>query len=170
MEVAVKWGLDLRAHRSHQVTRAQVEGADLVLTMERAHVRDVALMSESSWPRTFTLPEAIRRAEELGPRAPDESLPVWVGRLHGGRQSADLLLERKSDEVDDPYMCGQERYEAMCSELDQLTDELLELVWPQASAVDSENADLPGEEREDEDQAGWRRKLRLATGKRRAGA
>src|SRR5437763_1616978 len=44
-------GLDLRDHRSTQISPAIVAGADLVLTMERAQLREVVLASPPAFSR-----------------------------------------------------------------------------------------------------------------------
>src|SRR5688572_16289124 len=75
-------GLDLNAHRSRLTTPDLLAGADLVLTMERAHVREAVATNPAAWPKTFTLKELVRRATAVGPRHPEQPLDDWLASLH----------------------------------------------------------------------------------------
>jgi hypothetical protein len=80
-----------------------LQRADLVLGMERAHVRHAVLLEPEAWPRTFTLKELVRRGEELGSRPPVESPGAWLARAHEGRDRPDMLGDSLLDDVADPY-------------------------------------------------------------------
>ena len=56
-------GLDLTDHRPRLLDAAMVaaDGADLVVTMTRDHLRTVATLAPQAWRRTFTLKELARR-------------------------------------------------------------------------------------------------------------
>lgn len=102
LDAAARQGLDLADHRSARIDAALLASADLVLTMERAHVRDIVVEHPDLWPRTFTLKELVRRAEAHGPRRSDEPLADWLARLADGRSRADLLGASPLDDVADP--------------------------------------------------------------------
>jgi len=127
-------GVDLSERRSRQLTPDLLEAADLVLTMERQHVREVGLMMASAWPRTFTLKEAVRRGTDFGWRSSVEPLEGWVARLHAERQPAELLGSSSTDDVADPYGGTVERYAATKLELERLVFELVDLIWPDEPA------------------------------------
>ena len=67
--VAARAGLDLRSHSSTRVDAPMLRGADVVLTLERAHLRDVIALDRTAWAKTFTLKELVRRGTTVGPRA-----------------------------------------------------------------------------------------------------
>ena len=123
-------GLDAGEHRSRRLEADVVREADLVLALEREHVREVVVLEPEAWSRTFTLKEFVRRAAAAGPRGPDESLSGWLARLHGGRRRADLLGSSPDDDVLDPTGGSPEDYEATMEELDALLSSLVALGWP----------------------------------------
>lgn len=50
-------GLDLSGHRARKLTEEDIVGADLIVTMTRAHKRVVLAMVPSAYPKVFTLRE-----------------------------------------------------------------------------------------------------------------
>lgn len=102
LEAAAGLGLDLSEHRSTQVDAEVLERADLVLTMERRHVRDLVVDQPELWPKTFTIKELVRRAEAVGPRAPDQPLADWLAVVGRDRTRTELLGASALDDVADP--------------------------------------------------------------------
>lgn len=96
-------GLDVRHHRSRRLTADDLVDPDLILCMERRHVREVAVLDRDAFARTFTLPDLARRAGAHGPRRADESVRDWLRRLGAGRRPSDVLGAAPDDEVPDPY-------------------------------------------------------------------
>lgn len=121
-------GLDLSDHRSRAVDAPMLagEGADLVLTMEREHLRHIVALDPSVWPRAFTLREAVRRASQLGPAG--DSFHEWRSQLGAGRRAADLLRPDPADDVADPYGGPAAGHASMVTDLDQLTATLARLL------------------------------------------
>ncbi|MHB1510730.1 MAG: arsenate reductase/protein-tyrosine-phosphatase family protein [Acidimicrobiales bacterium] len=115
---------------SRQLVSDDVERADMVLAMERAHVRHAVLLEPEAWPRTFTLKELVRRGEEIGPRLPVESARAWLERAHEGRERHDLLGDSPLDDVADPFGGPSSAYEAAVTEIADLVDRLVHLLWP----------------------------------------
>ena len=78
------------------------DGADLVIAMTRAHVREIVALDPSAWERTFTLKELARlvRRERLAEVGEPGS---WVARFGAGRTVYDLLGDDERDDVADPY-------------------------------------------------------------------
>jgi len=122
-------GLAPRAGRSRLLTAAAVVAADLVLGMEARHVREAVALVDDAWPRAFTLREVVRRAGEVAPRHPGESLATWCARVGAGRSRRELLLPA-GDDLDDPYHGSEERYEATAVEIEGLVDALVDHAWP----------------------------------------
>lgn len=121
------WGVDLSGHRPRHVDRSIVEsdGHDLIITMTRGHLRDVAAMERTAWKRTFTLRELVRRASS---RSRGDDWTAWLADLGEGRRPTDLLGEDPDDDITDPYGKGAAAVAATASELRDLTGSLSLLV------------------------------------------
>mgnify|MGYP001319002562 CR=1 FL=1 len=130
VEQLQRLGLDLRGHRARTLDPSILAGAGLVLTMELRHVRDVVLMDEAAFARTFTLPELVERGEDAGPRAPDEELPAWLARVGAGRSRTDLLRNRPEWEVEDPMNRSRRVFRRCGDQLVDLVDRFVALAWP----------------------------------------
>ena len=115
-----KRGITLPDQLSRQLLQGDLQRADLVLGMERAHVRHSVLLEPEAWPRAFTLKELVRRGAELGPRPPVESPGAWLARAHEGRDRPDLLGDSPLDDVADPYGGPSSAYEAAATEIEDL--------------------------------------------------
>jgi protein-tyrosine-phosphatase len=121
------YGLEISGYRSHLVTVADLNWADLVLAMAREHVRHAVVTAPDTWPRAFTLKELVRRGEEIGPAKPGEPLADWLARVHKGRERAALLGESPVDDVGDPMGGPTEAYADTAALLDELTGRLVGL-------------------------------------------
>jgi protein-tyrosine phosphatase len=121
--------LDLSGHRSRTMTRELVTGADLLLGMARLHVREAVVLAPEVWPRSFTLKELVRRGEDVGARPPGQSVEEWLQKAHAGRSHADLLGDATEDDVFDPVGSSRAVYERTASELADLTDRLVALLF-----------------------------------------
>jgi protein-tyrosine phosphatase len=125
-------GLDLSAHRSRVLGRADVEGADLVIGMAREHLREAVLLVPEAWHRTFTLKEMVRRGRATGPRPPDVALDRWLALLAGERPYAGLLGGDPADDVPDPLGADRRTLVTAVQEIDRLVAEVVRLAWPPA--------------------------------------
>ena len=96
------YGLDLSAHRSRRLSIDDVLTADLILGLDRRHAREIVLLNSEAWPYTFTLPELVRRGEQVGPRRLTVTGGEWVLEAQNGRQRAELVGRSAEDEVADP--------------------------------------------------------------------
>jgi protein-tyrosine phosphatase len=121
-------GLEVADHRSKAVNPGMIEAADLVVGMERRHVRDVILASPDAAARAFTLKELVRRGErDTGPPA-GAPLEEWLGDLAAGRGPSDLLGQARDDDTADPYGGSRRQYREMVSEIDDLTARVARLL------------------------------------------
>jgi protein-tyrosine phosphatase len=127
---AASMGLDLSAHRSQLASRAMIAHAGLILTMERAHVRQVVVTDPQAFTRTFTLKELVRRGNELGPRPAEEPLARWLARAHEGRRPVDLLGASVDDDIGDPTEDRLLDHRSTALEIDELLAEVVDLLWP----------------------------------------
>jgi protein-tyrosine phosphatase len=132
-DVAQALDLDLSGHESQLLAPQLVRGAELVIGMERRHVREAVVLDPSAWPRTFTLKELVRRGEAVGARADRDSLDEWLERVHAGRQRSALLGASPDDDVADPTGTPFADHGATAQELSDLVARLVRLAWPAPS-------------------------------------
>jgi len=122
--------LDLSGHRSRRVDSALLAEADLVLGMERAHVREAVVLEPSVWRHTFTLRELVRRAEAAEPRAADESLRNWLEALSDGRERKELMGSSPDDDVADPTTDWTVDHATTAAVIDDLVRRFVSRAWP----------------------------------------
>jgi protein-tyrosine phosphatase len=127
------YGLDIAAHRSRQVTPADLERADLALAMARENLRHAVVLEPTVWPRAFTLKELVRRGEAIGARAPGEGFADWLARAHEGRRQAALLGDCADDDVADPAGGPPQAYAEAAVTLCGLLGRLADLCWGRAA-------------------------------------
>ena len=128
-------GHDLTQHRSRVMTDDMLRSADLILGMERMHVREAVVLANDVAPRAFTLKELVRRGSAIGPRRPDETEAAWLARAADGRRATDHLGASPEDDVADPIGRSLEHYERTAAELDDLVARLADLLWPVVATV-----------------------------------
>jgi protein-tyrosine-phosphatase len=128
--VAHRFALDLRGHASRTVDGNLLAGADLVLGMERLHVREAVLLEPSVWSRAFTLREIVRRAEAVAPRRSDEPLRAWLELLHVGRNRMSMMGASGDDDVRDPTTDPTVDHDTTAAELEDLVRRLVSCAWP----------------------------------------
>jgi protein-tyrosine phosphatase len=123
-------GLDVAGRASRHVEPADVEASDLVLCMQRMHVREIALVLPDAWPSTFALKELVRLGEEVGARNAEESLEEWLARVHDKRERRQVLSESVLDDIGDPYGGPVAGYRVTANEIDEQLARLIGLLWP----------------------------------------
>jgi protein-tyrosine phosphatase len=128
IEAMAKVGLDISGHVSRQVSPWLIDETDLVITMTRQHLIDLALMVPEALPRMFQLVDLVQRGEQHGPRQPGESLAEWLAAVGTGRGRADILAARMSDDVADPIGQSAGVYERTRRQLDDLFSRLATLL------------------------------------------
>jgi protein-tyrosine-phosphatase len=127
---AAALGLDLAAHRSHQLDADVIDRSRLLVAMERAHVREIVVRDPSAFARTFTLRELVRRGEQVGPRRPIDPLEAWLDTVGAGRTTSDFLGSDDDDDVADPVGRSQKVHDATAAELASLVDRLATVAFP----------------------------------------
>lgn len=123
-------GIDISPHRSRLTGPALVAAADVVITMERQHVRDLMGVDLSAWPRIFPLRSLVERAQRIGERPADEELPQWIERLHAGRKAADLLVADPAEDIADPIGLPLDEFRSTARELDRLLSTFVQMAFP----------------------------------------
>jgi len=125
MTVMAERGLQVAAHRSRISTPRIVRAADLVVTMEGRHARDITAMGTGV--AVCTLPRAVELLSSIAvegddPRARLAGLAAALGPAG---------LEETADEVDDPFGRGLEVNRATADRLSFLSDRLLTALFPE---------------------------------------
>ena len=115
-------GIDLDGHRSFGIDEVDLDALDLILTMERDHLRGIVVGRPHLWPRTFTIKEYVRRSAAAGDRPADEVWTAWLERLGDGRSRAELLGDGQRDDVAYPAPPTLRAVEATARLLDELVD------------------------------------------------
>lgn len=128
-------GVDMKDHRSRTLNRLLVDQADLVLTMTRQHLLDVVVEVADRWTRCFTLVDALRRAEVIGPPLVGTDPARWVRQLHGGRTRSSLLSLDLADDITDPMNGRRSGYQRTAEEIDGLVTRLVTLTAPVMAAA-----------------------------------
>ncbi|RZS87414.1 low molecular weight phosphotyrosine protein phosphatase [Motilibacter rhizosphaerae] len=121
---------ELAAHRSRRVDAAALTAAGLVVTMERAHVRDAAVLAPACWPRTFPLVDLAARVQRVGGRLPGEGLRAYAARLHEGRRLDSVLRGSAADDVADPMGQSGAAYVRTAEELRRLLEPVAAALRP----------------------------------------
>jgi protein-tyrosine phosphatase len=122
-EVA-RHGLAVGDHASAVLDLDLIEGADLVVGMERRHIRDIILRSPDAAARAFTLKELVRRGEQVAGTGTGVRLETWLAELAAGRGLADLVGQSRADDTADPFGGSRRAYRQMVTEIDDLTARL----------------------------------------------
>jgi protein-tyrosine-phosphatase len=120
----------LEHHVSAPMTPPMVERADLVLGLERHHVRAAVLLSSNPGPvlgRSFTLKSLVALARQLGPRAANQPLDSWLADLAARRSLADLGGSSGKDDLTDPV--GAREHERVVDEIAAAVVELADVTW-----------------------------------------
>jgi protein-tyrosine-phosphatase len=120
--------LGIGDHTSVVLDLELAEGADLIVGMERRHVRDVILRAPDTAARTFTLKELVRRGEQVAGTRPGVLLQDWLTELAAGRGPSDLLGQSGADDTADPFGGSRSAYRRMVIEIDDLTARLARLL------------------------------------------
>ena len=134
-------GLDLSGHTSRRMTAALLDRSDLIIGMERRHVREAAVLSRDAWTRAFTLPELARRASAAGPRPATAPLADWLVALVADRTTADHLGDEPADEVADPYGGSRRAYRRCADELEALIGVVADHLFPVVGNPTGSNQD-----------------------------
>jgi ribose 5-phosphate isomerase RpiB/protein-tyrosine-phosphatase len=130
LAVLKTFGVDARGHVSVHLERDAVQAADLILCLERRHLREVLVLDRQAFGRAFTVRELVRRGEATGQRAGGESLAHWLARLHEGREAAQVVADAPGDDIADPTGGPRAGYEQTATWLDALAIRLVGLAWP----------------------------------------
>jgi protein-tyrosine phosphatase len=125
--VLAESGLDVSAHRSQVVTPAMVETADLVVTMERRHVREVTRLVDGVTDRTHTLAGLVSRLAE-DPRDPEAGPAERIAACAARRTPSDLL-GGGADEIADPHGRSRRVHRRTAADIEEHCTALLDALF-----------------------------------------
>lgn len=94
-------GLDLSYHHSRPLVDHLVKDANLILTMERRHARDLMVTFDIGFDRIFTIGGLIAQSSSTPPMG--EGLDEWLARVASCRSHAEFLGANCDDDVVDPH-------------------------------------------------------------------
>ncbi len=115
---AEMWDLNLDEHRSRPVAIAELEAADLVITMTTRHQNWIVQQATGLSRRTFTWPEFVRLLGEAKiPDAPNGADRVRAAVLAANQARPMSLHPAEPEDVEDPYGGPREGFVAMANEL-----------------------------------------------------
>ena len=114
-------GIDVARHQSRIVDGDLAGSADLVVTMERRHARQIIVMNPDAAHRIHTL-KGLVRASISSP--PDLSLEDSLQSIAAQRSFSDLMGDGGDDEVPDPHKRSKKHYRSALEALDGLTTDL----------------------------------------------
>jgi protein-tyrosine phosphatase len=120
-------GIDIGGHRARQFQPVDATTADLVVTMERAHVIEIVAEATTALGHTFTLPELVRLGSTVGP-VRGAALGDWLASVAAQRNPAAMLRGVPADEVDDPYGRGRRAFNRCADRLDGLCASTIDLL------------------------------------------
>lgn len=125
-------GIDVSAQRSRRLDDATAAAADLIVTAEHDHVIQIVGRTPTLFPRTFTLPELVQRAEGLGD-VDELSLSEWLRALADGRPAAFDYLDAPVGEIGDPTGRSRRDWTEAFATIDDLTRRLARLIAEQVA-------------------------------------
>ncbi len=123
-----RWDLSIDESLRIPLTVEAIADADVILGLERRHVRSIVLMEPDATNRTFSLKEFVRRGEERGPADPDRPLDEWLKQLAADRVPTDLIGASVKDDVADPYGHSRRAYRRSVTEIEDLSSRAARLL------------------------------------------
>jgi protein-tyrosine phosphatase len=123
-------GLDLSSHESHTMDGRLLAWSDLVLTMERRHLIEVAELDLVFLERSFTIRELADLGMLLGPRSADEPPSGWIARAAAARDPARVLSVRSPDDLPDPMGGSRRDSRRAADELEERISTILTNLFP----------------------------------------
>lgn len=126
LRVAGEHARRLRHHGARAVRPDVLEDADLVLCMERRHLRQIANAFPAALPWTFTY-EGFLRAAGLHPPS-GQGLAMWLPELHERRTPEEVTSTYTGDDIASPTGWSLRGHRRMWSELRELAEDLMDVL------------------------------------------
>lgn len=130
VKALARFDLDLSAHVSKRVDADTVGAADLILTMERKHLRTVAELDPTALDRAFTLKELDGLAAAVGPRPAGLAPRDWISRANAMRLPGSVLTLDPSQDLADPMGGPSRGYRRAAAEIESSLRGVLSRLFP----------------------------------------
>lgn len=114
-------GIDVRRHRSYRLDPASIAAADLILTMEGAHVRQANEIDPAAYAKTLPLMEAADMLDRWGDT--EATVADLLAALRDQRDPGTYL--RETWDVDDPYGRSLRIFRRTVEEITELVESVL---------------------------------------------
>lgn len=127
-EQLYRLGVTLPPYVGRQVDADTARAADLIVTADPDHVVWIAGRWPDVYPKTYTLPELVVYAEQIGARrgAPLES---WLSRVAERRPAPRAYLDRQSIEaIADPTGAPEKVWIAVADQIDDYCQRLAQFL------------------------------------------
>jgi len=111
-------GFDFSEHRSRELDLRDLDRYDLILTMSRAHAREVLVDHVEVWPRLFTLKQFSRWLVQH-PRPEGVAVGPWLDAVAAERPRKSMLGASGLDDVADPVQAPSDVWRRMADELSE---------------------------------------------------
>ena len=122
--VMAQRGIDLGAHRSEQVTVEELQDADLVLTMERRHARELILLAGPELPV-----HTLRAFAPLASGIDATSGGIdWLRAVTAARPPDAFVGDGRADEVDDPIGRPASAHRESIDQIARACDEIASVI------------------------------------------
>lgn len=128
VEIMGERGLDISDHRSRIVTAEMAIETDLVVAMERRHVRDLALLAPEAVARIDTLAGMVERLRSVTAKAPADRIAAATAPRVAGD-----MLGNGDDEIADPFGKSKKVNRETADRLTALSDALITGVFQPAT-------------------------------------
>jgi glycine hydroxymethyltransferase len=149
VRAAGELGVDISEHVARRFSPSQVSDADLVLAMTEEHAAAITQSSPHASVRTFTLKELVNLLDhsstgddDAAPADGDAMTRLRHAVTEADRRRAEGEVPPNADtDIADPLGLGLEAYRATAWEIEQLTNRLVESMFPDGwDAGDSASA------------------------------
>lgn len=128
-------GFDISNHESSNVRDRLDPMPDLVLVMERTHLRKLAELDRATINVSFTLKEFVHLTTLEGPRRAGEPLSHYVARLCVSRNVFILSSPTNNLDIADPIGARKSAFLRCAFEIQGLVGQVVESLYPVAESA-----------------------------------
>jgi protein-tyrosine phosphatase len=130
VELGARYGVDLSAHRSHQVRPRELAGIDLALGFEKFHLATAVVDGGAPRDRAFTLPELVGLLALVDPDETAEPVPRAQALIaRAGEVRRELGSSGRPPEIADPLGQSKSAQAEIATRVAELTERLAEQLW-----------------------------------------
>lgn len=124
--------LDARDHRSRKFAPSMLDDIDLVVTMERAHARELTVAVEGAFDRIHTLGALVAGLRAVAQEDLKSSPAMQIAEIASARSTSELL-GNGPDEVEDPHGKSKRVHRKTADRIENLSYGLIDALFPSDS-------------------------------------